>query len=68
MEVVELGQDFMDGFYKDHPEFKDTKETWCECEHESDPLFHEDSVMPLDSCVFKHHYHCGWCLGLIQIG
>lgn len=68
MEVIELDENFMADFNKEHPEFKDVQETWCECGHESDPVFHEDFVMPLDSCVAKHHYHCGWCLGLTQIG
>ena len=28
---------------------------WCECESESDPLYHENNVMPFDNCVAKHH-------------
>lgn len=68
-ERIELSADFMAEFHKEHPEFADmSTEGWCECEQESDPLFHSDGVMPMDNCVEKHHYHCGWCLGISQIG
>jgi hypothetical protein len=49
-------------------ELKELQELWCDCESESDPLYHEDGITPFNSCVVKHHYHCGWCLGLTQIG
>jgi len=41
---------------------------WCECENDGDTLFHENHVTPFNNCVVKHHYHCGRCLGLTQIG
>lgn len=47
---------------------EELRKGWCECEEESDPLYHADGQEPLDNCVTKHHYHCGWCLGLSQIG
>ena len=47
---------------------KELQASWCACDSESDPLFHDDGQTPLDNCVDKHHYHCGWCLGLSQIG
>lgn len=70
MEVIQLSKNFMDEFNKEHPEFANVmdSEGWCGCEQESDPLYHENGVTPFDNCVEKHHYHCGWCLGLSQIG
>jgi len=72
METIVLSEEFMKGFHEEHPEFKEEqermKDMWCECESESEPLFHNDGVVPMDNCVEKHHYHCGWCLGLSQIG
>lgn len=42
---------------------------WCECENEpSEPFYHEDNQLVFECCVVKHHWHCGWCLGLTQIG
>ena len=69
MEVAKLSAGFMREFYDEHPELKDIDMSgWCECGHESDPIFHNDYVTPMDNCVEKHHYHCGWCLGISQIG
>lgn len=78
MEVVELGKEFMEEFHKEHPEFAELDMSgWCECEQESDPIYHTDNFSGLDVviktagmeyCVDKHHYHCGWCLKLSQIG
>lgn len=65
-ETIQVSQEVIDAVNAEFGEFDMTG--WCECEMESDPLFHDNSVMPMDNCVEKHHYHCGWCLGLIQIG
>lgn len=44
-------------------------EGWCACESEpSEPFYHEDFQLVFENCVEKHHWHCGWCLGLVQIG
>lgn len=81
MQPIQLGADFMEEFYKEHPEYKNTiaqmEGMWCECESESEPIFHDDNYNGVDvviksvgreNCVQKHHYHCGWCLKLSQIG
>lgn len=69
METVKLSSEFMDDFYRKHPEYKDVEYDWCECEQETDDfIFHDDNIAPWDSCVLKHHYHCGLCLKLNQIG
>lgn len=69
METIVLDDNFMKEFYEEHPEFKDMDTSgWCDCEQESSPVFHDDFVTPMDNCVEKHHYHCGWCLGISQIG
>ena len=42
---------------------------WCECEEETDDcLFHDDGVAPESMCPGKHHWHCGLCGKLIQVG
>lgn len=67
---VKLDSNFMDKFYAENPGAKEAIEAqiWCECPTEYDVVFHDDHVMPFESCVDKHHYHCGVCLGLKQIG
>lgn len=56
---------------------------WCECacdvcgdERECDcddrkraaPVYHKDGKTPWEWCVRKHHWHCGSCRKLTQIG
>lgn len=45
---------------------------WCECDgrpiEQACPVFHDDDAAPWDNCVLKHHYHCGVCKGIEQIG
>jgi DnaJ-class molecular chaperone len=42
---------------------------WCsqECE-DSAAVFHDDRVTPWEWCVLKHHWHCGVCKKIVQIG
>ena len=70
VEVIELGADFMEDFFKENPKFKGMDMSgWCECEQETDDFrFHDDGVTPWKTCVDKHHWHCGLCLKLNQIG
>jgi hypothetical protein len=54
---------------------------WCGCAWFTDPdgcgseeleeavvVHHRDNKTPWATCVRKHHWHCGVCRGLTQIG
>lgn len=45
-------------------------EHWCSCE-DSDPnavIFCDDGQRINEHCVRKHHYHCGRCRKIVQVG
>lgn len=43
---------------------------WCRCEASlrAGLVAHGNSETPWKNCVEKHHYHCGSCRGVSQIG
>ena len=49
---------------------KELAEHWCSCE-DSDPnavIFCDDGSVVNEHCCHKHHYHCGACRKLVQVG
>ena len=40
--------------------------TWCHCEAVPDPIYMPNYACPCG--VAKHHYHCGACRGVCQVG
>lgn len=45
---------------------------WCKCPKEVrerfDTIYHDNGRITNQHCVKKHHYHCGKCKKLTQIG
>ncbi len=43
---------------------------WCKCSSDEDNgiIYHEDGEGSWETCVEKHHFHCGRCQKLTQIG
>jgi hypothetical protein len=57
------------------------KGRWCQCEEDEDSgsdevddedrppaIYHKNGRTIWKTCVYKHHWHCGRCRGLVQIG
>ena len=47
---------------------KHAQEDWCSCEKQGDPEFCDDGQRRNRHCVGKHHWHCGTCGKLVQVG
>ena len=50
----------------------DLDKHWCACPEEKKRLkptvFHDNGRMTNQHCVRKHHWHCGSCKKLVQVG
>lgn len=51
---------------------EDVERHWCKCSREAresrDSIFHDDGQVTNQHCTRKHHWHCGKCKKLTQVG
>lgn len=47
----------------------ETEEHWCSCNpHDDNPLYCANGQRRNEHCYSKHHWHCGRCMKIVQIG